>query len=171
MGKAAPGQALATTEVVAHSQTLFHTAELAPFMVKGKSKPVHTLAIGEVAGARHEERAALPLVGRADEMGVLAQALADVRAGRGRVIDIAGEAGIGKSRLVAEALTGVDDLAVVSAPCEQYESSTAYFPFRRLLRDVLGVPADLAPVDVAARVADRVSAGAPGMTTRSWPST
>ncbi|HEV2798632.1 MAG TPA: adenylate/guanylate cyclase domain-containing protein, partial [Nocardioides sp.] len=161
MGKAAPGQALATTEVVARSQTLFHTTELAPFLVKGKSKPVRAMAIGEVVGARHEERTALPLVGRSEEMAVLAQALADVRAGRGRVLDIAGEAGIGKSRLVTEALSAVDGLAVVTAPCEQYESSTAYFPFRRLLRDVLAVPDGLEPEDVVAHVGDRVAAGAP----------
>ena len=73
MGKAAPGQALATTQVVARSQTLFHTTELPPFMVKGKSKPVRAVAIGELLGARHDERAALPLVGRSDEMAVLAR--------------------------------------------------------------------------------------------------
>src|SRR5690349_15459810 len=96
-------------------------------------------------------------------MAVLTQAMADVRVGRGRVLDIAGEAGIGKSRLVAEVLTGVEDIAVVKAPCEQYESSTAYFPFRRLLRDVLAVPEHLAPADVAAHVAARVSVEAPDL--------
>ncbi len=163
MGKAVPGQALATTQVVARSQTLFHTSELPPFMVKGKSKPVRAVAIGDVVGARHEERAALPLVGRSDEMAVLHQALADVRAGRGRVLDVAGEAGIGKSRLVAEALTGVEDLAVVTAPCEQYESSTAYFPFRRLLRDVLAVPDDLDADAAATHVQSLVAAAAPAL--------
>ena len=164
MGKAVPGQALATTEVVALSQTVFHTTELAPFMVKGKSKPVRAVAIGAVAGARQEARAGLPLVGRTDELAVLGEALADVRARRGRVLDIAGEAGIGKSRLVAEVLSGVDDdVVVVAAPCEQYESSTAYFPFRRLLRDVLAVPGELEPQQVAAHVADRVAAEAPGL--------
>ena len=163
MGKATPGQVLATTEVVAQSQTLFHNTELPPFMVKGKSKPVRAVAIGEVLGARHDERAALPLVGRSDEMAVLAQALADVRAGRGRVVDIAGEAGIGKSRLVAEMLAGVDDLVVVTAPCEQYESSTTYFPFRRLLREVLGVSGSPTPQDAAAHLIVRVAADAPGL--------
>ena len=83
MGKAAPGQALATTEVVARSQTVFRTTELPPFMVKGKSKPVRAVAIGELIGTRSEERVALPLVGRTDEMAVLGDALDDVRAGRG----------------------------------------------------------------------------------------
>ncbi len=163
MGKAHPGQALATAQVVTQSQTRFHTTELPAFMVKGKSKPVKAAAIGGVIGVRHDELAVLPLVGRADEMAVLAQALADVRAGHGRVVDVAGEAGIGKSRLIAEALTAVDDLTILTAPCEQYESSTAYFPFRRLLREALGIPEDSAHEDVATRLLERVAARAPDL--------
>ncbi len=163
MGKAVPGQALATTEVVARSQTLFRTTELAPFTVKGKSKPVHAVAVGDLIGARHEERVALPLVGRSEEMAVVGRALADLRAGHGCLLDIVGEAGIGKSRVVTEMLAGVEDLAVVTAPCEQYESATAYFPFRRLLRDVLGLEAGAAPDEVATRLMDRVAADAPGL--------
>jgi class 3 adenylate cyclase/tetratricopeptide (TPR) repeat protein len=163
MGKAVPGQALATTEVVARSQTLFRTTELPPFMVKGKSQPVRAAAIGELLGTRTEERVALPLIGRDAEMAVLREVLDDVRAGRGHLVDIVGEPGIGKSRLVAELLAGVDDVPVVNAPCEQYESSTAYFPFRRLLRDILGVPADAAPDEVARRLTDRVAADAPAL--------
>jgi class 3 adenylate cyclase/tetratricopeptide (TPR) repeat protein len=163
MGKAVPGQALATTEVVARSQTLFSTTELPPFMVKGKSQPVRAVAIGELIGARNEERATLPLIGRTDEMAVLGQALDDVRTGQGLLVDVVGEPGIGKSRLVAELLSGVEDVAVARAPCEQYESSTAYFPFRHLLRDILGVPADAAADEVAARLMDRVAADAPGL--------
>ena len=163
MGKAVPGQALATTEVVERSQTLFRTTELAPFMVKGKSKPVRAVAIGELVGTRDDERTALPLAGRAEEMAVLARAAADMRTGAGRVVDIAGEAGIGKSRLVAEVLSGVEDVVVVTSPCEQYESSTPYFPFRRLLRDVLGVPRTSSPEQAAAHVVDRVRTEAPGL--------
>ena len=62
-----------------------------------------------------------------------------------------------------ETLTGVDDVAVVTAPCEQYESSTAYFPFRRLLRAALGIPDGVAAEDVVARIVDRVSASAPDL--------
>ena len=160
MGKALPGQALATTEVVARSQTLFRTTELPPFMVKGKSQPVRAAEIGVLIGTRSEERPTLPLIGRDEEMAALRQALDDVRRGTGRLVEIVGEPGIGKSRLVAELLTGVD-VPVVSAPCEEYESSTAYFPFRRLLRDILGVPADAEAGEVAERLVARVSAEAP----------
>jgi class 3 adenylate cyclase/tetratricopeptide (TPR) repeat protein len=161
MAKAVPGQALATVEVVARSQTSFRTTELPPFLVKGKTQPVRAADIGALVGARAGEQATVPLVGRVEEMAVLARALDDARAGRGGLVEIVGEAGIGKSRIVAELLAGAEDASVVTAPCEQYESSTAYFPFRRLLRDVLGVQADAGAAEVAGRLVDRVSASAP----------
>jgi class 3 adenylate cyclase/tetratricopeptide (TPR) repeat protein len=161
MGKASPGQALATLEVVQRSHTVFRTVELPPFMVKGKSQPVRAAEIGELVGARDEERMDVPLIGRAEEMATLRAALDDVRARRGRLVEVVGEPGIGKSRLVEELLAGVDDLTVVSAPCEEYESSTAYFPFRRLLREVLGVPARADAAEVTHRLENRVSVNAP----------
>jgi class 3 adenylate cyclase/tetratricopeptide (TPR) repeat protein len=161
MGKASPGQALATLEVVQRSHTVFRTVELPPFMVKGKSQPVRAAEIGELVGARDEERMDVPLIGRAEEMATLHAALDAVRARNGRLVEVVGEPGIGKSRLVEELLADVDDVPVVSAPCEEYESSTAYFPFRRLLRDVLGVPAGADAAEVARRLVDRVSVNAP----------
>jgi class 3 adenylate cyclase/tetratricopeptide (TPR) repeat protein len=163
MGKADPGQALATTEVVARSQAVFRTTQLPPFMVKGKSQPVHAVAIGQLTDARREERVALPLIGRSGEMAVIDRALAELRAGRGRLIDIVGDPGIGKSRLVAELLSVAEDLPTVTAPCEEYESSTTYFPFRRLLREVLGVPTDATAEEVSTLLVDRVIADAPGL--------
>lgn len=49
------------------------------------------------------------LVGRADEVHTLTRALEDAIAGRGSVVFVAGEAGIGKSRLVGEAVALADD--------------------------------------------------------------
>lgn len=160
MGKAAPGQALATLEVVRRSQTLFRTTDLEPFMVKGKSQPVRAAQIGALVGARADERPTFPLVGRDEEMATLRSALDDVRRGTGRLVEIVGEPGIGKSRLLAELLTDIE-MSVLTASCEQYESSTAYFPFRRLLRDVLGVPSNADPGKIADRLSERVTAIVP----------
>jgi class 3 adenylate cyclase/tetratricopeptide (TPR) repeat protein len=162
MGKAAPGQVLATLEVVRRSQTLFRTTELPPFMVKGKSQPVRAAEIGALIGSRSDERPRLPLIGRDREMGTLRQLLEDVRGGAGRLVEIVGRAGIGKSRLLEELLADVD-LPVAVASCELYKSSTAYFPFRRLLRDVLGVAPGTAPDQVADRLVRRVAAEAPDL--------
>jgi class 3 adenylate cyclase/tetratricopeptide (TPR) repeat protein len=161
MAKAAPGQVLATLEVTTRSQTVFGTTELPPFMVKGKSQPVRAAEVGELVGARDELRSATPFVGREDELRTLVAAYDAVRQGRGSLVEIVGEPGIGKSRLVAELLGRVDDVPVVTAPCEQYESSTPYFPFRRLLRAALGVAGDVGAAELAAELTRRVGQDAP----------
>ncbi|HET6168123.1 MAG TPA: adenylate/guanylate cyclase domain-containing protein [Marmoricola sp.] len=161
MAKALPGQVLATLEVTARSQTLFRTTELPPFMVKGKSQPVRAAEIGALVGARDEHRVANPFVGRAAELSVLEAAFDAVRQRRGSLVEVVGDPGIGKSRLVAELLSRINDVPVVSAPCEQYESSTPYFPFRRLVREVLGVAKDADADELAAELTRRVSQDAP----------
>jgi class 3 adenylate cyclase/tetratricopeptide (TPR) repeat protein len=161
MGKAAPGQLLATMAVVDRSRTVFRATELPPFPVKGKSMLIRAAEIGDIVGSRHEDRMDVPLIGRDAEMTVLRSALADVLTRRGRLVEVVGEPGIGKSRLVEELLAGADEVLTVWAPCEEYESSTAYFPFRRLLREVLAVPADAPPELVAQRLVDRVAVNAP----------
>ena len=163
MGKARPGQVLATVEVVARSQTVFRTTELAPFQVKGKSQLVRAAEIGALVGSRSVDRPTVPLVGRDQEMAVLGQSLVDARSGRGRLVEIVGEGGIGKSRLVAELLSGTRDVTVVAGPCEQYASSTAYFPFRRLLRDALGVPAEADEAEMSRLLVERVRTAAPSL--------
>ncbi len=162
---ASAGEALATVEVLARSQTEFRTRELAPFMVKGKARPVRAAAVGAMVGTRDEERLGVPLVGRDQEMAVLTRALTGLRARHGGLIEVSGEPGIGKSRLVEEALGDVHDLPVIAVRCEEYESSTPYFPFRKLLRDVLGVPGDADAAAVAQRLMDRVSLNAPHLVT------
>ena len=161
MGKAAPGQLLATREVIDRSATVFETEPLEPFMVKGKSRPVHASSVGLLAGARDAERSLAPLVGRDAELAVLDDALDDCRRGRGRLVDLVGEPGIGKSRLVDELRSHADDAVVLVAGCEEYESSTPYHPIRQLLRDVLGIPAAAGVHDVVDRLRHRVEANAP----------
>ena len=76
MGKAMPGQLMATLDVVDRSQTVFRTALRPPFLVKGKSTPVRAAVIGEALGTRHEEHLTVPLIGRESEMAALRRALA-----------------------------------------------------------------------------------------------
>lgn len=161
MAKARPGQLLATLEVIARARTVFHTRELEPFHVKGKAQPVRAAEVGELIGSRGPERPTAPVVGRDREMAVLEAALADARAGAGRLVEVVGEGGIGKSRLVAELLGAGRDMQLVRGPSDEYGSSTAYLPFRRLLRDLLGAAEGLAEAEVGRRLAERVGRDAP----------
>jgi class 3 adenylate cyclase/tetratricopeptide (TPR) repeat protein len=163
MGRADPGQLLATAAVLQHSRTEFESEPLAPFRVKGKSEPVIAAIVGAASGARQDAGRTAGFVGRAEEMAVLRAALEGTRARRGRVIDLVGEPGIGKSRLVAELLTEAEqrDVVVATTACAEYEASTPYFPFRSLLRGVLGLPADATGEQVMSRLSSRTAADAP----------
>ncbi len=140
MGRAAAGQVVATAAVLDHARAAFEHEPLAPFMVKGKSHPVSASVVG-APDRRHaaDHRDGGPLVGRETEVAALADAIAGARDGRGRLVEIVGEPGIGKSRLVAEARTLAAGFARFHVACEAYESSTPYFAIRALLRATLGL--------------------------------
>lgn len=141
MSKAEAGAVLATTDVLERSRTPFETVELEPFTVKGKSAPVVAHDVRAVAGVREEaEPTKAPFVGRERELAILGASLAPIRMGFGALVELTGDPGMGKSRLVEELLTQCADMRVLRASCGEYEESTPYFPFRGLLRSLLDVP-------------------------------
>src|SRR5438067_1737383 len=68
MSKASAQQLLATESVVSRSRTEFSNTALAPFLVKGKAKPVQALAVGRSRGRMEPEPSSIPLIGRTDEL-------------------------------------------------------------------------------------------------------
>ncbi len=140
MGKAQPGQLLTTADVLERSRSAFETAELEPFDLKGIPEPVVALDVLAVAGAAQAVAERLPFVGRERELAILSAAVGPVRMGFGNIVELIGDPGMGKSRLVEELQAQAPDLVTVTASCEQYEASTPYFAFRGLLRGLLDVP-------------------------------
>jgi class 3 adenylate cyclase/tetratricopeptide (TPR) repeat protein len=168
MGKALIGQLLATQAVVSRARTPFRITALEPFMVKGKSQPVLAFDVGPVATAASRARTRAgrpsgPLVGREHELSVLGDALAAVRSRQGRVVELVGEPGHGKSRLVAEVLDRAPDLDVFSAACQLYEQQEPYSAFRVMIRGVLGLGEHDAPEPVIERLRTRIAANAPDL--------
>jgi class 3 adenylate cyclase/tetratricopeptide (TPR) repeat protein len=164
MAKAETGQILCTPESLARSRTRFDTVDLEPFYVKGKSRPVHAAAVGARMGPRAvgttEE---LPLLGREDEMKRLTELVAAAADGCGSVVEIVGETGIGKSRLVSALRQIASDRMQLVAVCERYDSSTPYHEVRRLLRSLLDLPSRGGDEDVAARFLAELARRAPGL--------
>jgi class 3 adenylate cyclase/tetratricopeptide (TPR) repeat protein len=162
MARARPGQVLAAAAVLERARTRFETRELEPFQVKGKARPVVALDVGRIAGARGVGTATrLPLVDRQRELAVLGASLAPARAGFGSLVELVGDTGIGKTRLVEELRGQCTDMTVLASACEPYDASTAYGAFRDLLRGLLGVSGDGDVDRNTALLRDRVSAVAP----------
>ena len=140
MGKAAPGQVLTTADLLDRTQSAFETVELEPLTLKGIAEPVVAFdVVGVVSEAAPAEQK-VPFVGRERELAILSAALGPVRMGFGNIVELIGEPGMGKSRLVEELQAQAPDLVPVTATCLQYEASTAYFAFRGLLRSLLELP-------------------------------
>jgi class 3 adenylate cyclase/tetratricopeptide (TPR) repeat protein len=139
MAHAQLGQLVVTPELLDRSHTRFEAEALPPFLVKGKSEPIEAKVVGPAtSGTVTGTGERTPLVGRDAEMAAIAQCLGEARAGRGSSLDIVGEAGLGKTRLVEElcALAGGDQ--VFGVACDGLDGATPYGVWRRLLTGVLG---------------------------------
>ncbi|RIK89509.1 MAG: hypothetical protein DCC71_25970, partial [Proteobacteria bacterium] len=83
-------------------------------------------------------------MGRERELAALQVAIDHALAGRGRTLLVVGPAGIGKTRLVEEALAAASPPAarVFWARCPDQSGAPAFWPWRRVLRALLEPLAD-----------------------------
>jgi class 3 adenylate cyclase/tetratricopeptide (TPR) repeat protein len=120
----------------------FASTELEPLQLKGKSEPQRAVVLGHLLPQAEEEAGGdekLPFVDRERERAVLGASVQPVRMGFGTMVELIGEPGIGKSRLADELRENCGDMEQITLRCQQYESSTAYHPFRPFLRSLLDV--------------------------------
>ena len=160
---AEPGTVQITAETYRRIASSFDTESRGEVEVKGKAEPV--LAYRVVARKQHPatllRTPATPLVGREDEMEALTRAITDVHEGRGRIVSLIAEAGLGKSRLVEETqrewarrqpdedLRSIWDVRRIweAWQCVSYDTMRPYAQYRRMLARIAGI-ADTDPPDV-----------------------
>jgi len=140
-GKAPAGHIYATREVLHRAKTSFQQTAVEPFSVKGKARPVQAWDVGPPvrAAPRATAKPQLPLVGRERELDLLRGAVAEAGRGSGALIELVGETGSGKSRLLAEAQKLGHGMRVLHSTCEVYWRETPYAVWRDLLRQLLGL--------------------------------
>ena len=100
------------------------------------------------------------LVGRDAEIAVLRAATEQVINGSGSVVEVVGEPGNGKTRLVDEAVAQSSGVTVLRCDCERTGAETPYAPVRRLLHHVLGTNSAMDPNTVGKCLQDCVTASA-----------
>lgn len=155
------GEVLATAGSVQPIRERLLLRGVPPFYVKGKKQAIEAFAIEGIARATGDEAAHDDLlIGRAEELALLEEAAAAALAGNGRVVEISGEQGVGKSRLAAEVVRDWRGahLGVVGDP---FERTTPYHTARAVLRPLLAVGSDAAPPEAGARVRRLVESAAP----------
>jgi hypothetical protein len=101
---AEPGSVLVTANVQRQVAGLFVAEEQGARSLKGVPAPVMLYRVVRASGGgrRSRGRALSPLVGRSEELDVLMRRWERARSGQGQFVQIVGEPGIGKSRLIEE---------------------------------------------------------------------
>ncbi|MBV8562558.1 MAG: AAA family ATPase, partial [Actinobacteria bacterium] len=140
-GAAEPGAVLVDDATQRAVGQLFSWDGPAELELKGKSEPVRAWRVAGLQAAGPRAQRGLPgvetrLVGRSRELGLGREALEGLRAGRGGILVVSGDAGIGKSRLLSElrAIAERDGTRWLEGRCVSYGESLPYWPFRDLLR-------------------------------------
>jgi class 3 adenylate cyclase/tetratricopeptide (TPR) repeat protein len=146
---AQPGQILIGDETYQLARDAAEVDVVKPLDLKGKAEPVPTyrlLGVREAPERRHEAR----FVGRQRELALLREAWKRVQAEqRCELVTVIGDAGVGKSRLVAEALASVE-ATIVRGRCLPYGEGITYWPVVEVLKQL-----DVRPSDEAAALAIR----------------
>src|SRR5229473_2578235 len=153
---AQPNQIVVSAATRAMLGDHFDLKDLGAYELKGFAEPVpawRVLSARDVESrfAATRTGSSAPLVGRQEEMGLLLRAWDGSRHGRGQVVLIQGEAGLGKSRLVEglREAAGKDHIWV-AIRCYPFHTASAFHPIVEHLKRVFGwQPEDTAPQHLA----------------------
>ena len=122
-------------------ESCFDVEELGPQELKGIGKSVSAYKV--IALREHEPmEPSQPLVGREYELTVIERTMDALVEGRGSIVSIMGEPGIGKSRLLWEARARYRErVRFIEGRGVSYAQTFPYWPIRDLLREWLDVGA------------------------------
>ncbi|HEV8229590.1 MAG TPA: adenylate/guanylate cyclase domain-containing protein, partial [Candidatus Limnocylindria bacterium] len=146
LAAAPPGTILISGTTHALVRHRFASEPSGELTLRGKTEPVAAHRLTGAQTARGSARGLVaigltsPFVGRNDELDQLAAAFARMRRGQAQVVSLVGEAGIGKSRLIAELITRFErdgqlaDVAVRHVACSSLGEPT-YGVFGALFRE------------------------------------
>ena len=169
---------------------LFEFEELGGIQVKGKSEPVEAYRVlgprAKPGRSRGIEGLDSPLVGRDQQVASLRGAVSELRQGRGQIVSLMGEAGLGKSRLIAELRKELEDEGAIRAngvasgeagPGLSWhegrslscESSKPYAPFVNLSNSYLELSSEHKQEEGYAKVRARIAELLPGRVAETAP--
>ena len=156
---AAPGSIWITANTLRLAEGYVDVEPLGPRPVKGLGSPVEVYRLKGPGGAQTRLQAAAlrgltPFVGREAEMAILRRRLEAACTGRGTIVGVAGEPGVGKSRLFQEFLGSPDAEGgqVLHSSLESHSVGRSYSSVVDLLRGYFHLDPDDDPGTVRDRV-------------------
>ncbi len=143
---AAAGTTCVSEDAFKLTEGLFRFESLGQKEIKGKEQPVPVYQVIAPSSSRtrfdvNAEKGLTAFVGRSRELENLLDGLDRVKAGRGQVFSLIGEAGVGKSRLLYEFRKAVTNDAVtfLEGKCLSYGRGSAYHPIIDILRATFNI--------------------------------
>src|SRR5262249_48082791 len=143
---AAPGSIQLTAATLHLAEGFVEVTPLGPVPVKGLDAPIEVFELVGAGPARTrleaaEQRGLTRFVGRSAEMEHLVDALEWASTGRGQVVAVVGEPGVGKSRLFWEFPRShhIRDWRILQAGSVSYGKATSYLPVIDLLKGYFGI--------------------------------
>ena len=144
--EAQPGQIIVGSRTHRFTRKAFQFEPLQPLTLKGIEKPIQAYSaikqLPRPEKIRGIEGLRARMIGRDDELAKLKDALGEMLNGRGQMVSIIGEAGVGKSRLVSElkeVVSGHDKTPLwLEGRCLSLGVTASYWPFIDIFREYMG---------------------------------
>src|SRR5262245_3921461 len=138
---AAGGKTMMTASTLRLVEGFVQVKSVGAVLVKGVSRPVEAFEVVAATTARTRVQAAAvrgltPLVGRRREIEVFSKLMEEAGSGKGQILAMVGEPGMGKSRLVHEFTRHQlrPGWLVLEGASVSYGKATPYFPLIEMLR-------------------------------------
>lgn len=154
MQNAAPGQILVSPIVYTSTSETFNWQELPAIKLKGVAKPLPVFSLKREREKKaihlQEPRYSLPMIGRKAELRLVEGKLEQVIHGNGQIVMVTGEAGMGKSRLIAEAiqLSLNRNLEGYGGECHSYGTNTSYHLWFSIWRSFFKIDPGWSPEEI-----------------------
>jgi adenylate cyclase len=140
------------------TEDMFEFESVGELTLKGKAEPVPAWRLlgKRTAPAPRAGHRGATLVGRERELAAIGDVLAALKEGRGGLVTVTGEPGVGKSRLSEAVEARADELGLrwLQTRCLSYGASLAYWPYIELVRSLCGVRSEEAPEQSQRHLAD-----------------
>ena len=145
---AAPGTVQISQDTYRLIEPYFECEPLGGVELKGKSEPVQSYRVlkTKTADAQARRDVGAPLIGRDREFAILKAGLDGILQGRGRIICLIGEAGLGKSRLISELFKEAEKHGLAEgwdvAHGIPYDANRPFGLFQNFARQMFGIELD-----------------------------
>ncbi len=161
---ARPGTVQISEQTYRLVEQTFECEALGEIKIKGKRAPVRSYRVmgpkalpGSLRGLERLGHHS-PLVGREAEVAALKETMDRLAHGQGGIVCLFGEAGLGKSRLVAEVHASTAKLLWLEGQTLSFGQTISYWPFQQILRNWSGIAEDDSEAEAWTKLEKKVRA-------------